>query len=720
MNNKVTRNSYYLRRKLLQQSSKTRKEIYLAGILTLTRSLVIKSDDVADQIHHHDKNTRPDLYDSKTPRSQYRYFQHLAGIYTPTDTPMEIFSLDSQSIVPFDQDIQGHALTHSKLTEDRKYLKTLLSKYPTQERLINGILNPVPVEVTVEAEDSTILHYNRKYVEDNEFTLMDKLQTYITNMNSRWKIKPYANLDEYYFGLHESMVALSVVPKLLNLREEVLHTIEAHSFHVSEYLISNGINTELAHLNKTQWFFLYKNIKYIKKHAGNMKTFLMMVKGLVETGGIPLDTHVVTHKNKTDGSIEPIFFSTPLVEGARSYGKKVKTLEEYEALEREYRVSNYTVPHEITERKILLGRYGSNNTKLLESSLDDSAKVSRITELQLILSYMAYLTSKDHLKYTYVASTGRTDIRDTIGYFSVLTALLRGEVPNHVPEHIEVEGIISNNNITKEMYPDLDIPEEYLEYLNTKIFKPTQYSSKKVFLKDIALLFSVYEEVGVYIRGIDNPIHRVNMINLFNSLWSRRRVLLPNGGDNLTIWLGDRGLEDPRGRSREYLTEALGSLLKTSTEHTLSRNARGSQQRATIETLMMLSSYSISCAYRNANKDEYAFEYSSARFVSVGDLENSLTMEAPMCVEMLHNGQRLGGVMERVDICFIGSTRYSTKLSTDHPLQNTINVPFTFEDLGATPVSHNHEIITEVPMVDTVSENINQRPQSLVRLIKTI
>ena len=720
MNTKVTRNSYYLRRKLLQQSSKTRKEIYLAGILTLTRSLVIKSDDVADQIHHTDKMNRPDLYDSQTPRSQYRYFQHLAGEYTPTDTPMEIFSLDSQSIVAFDKDIRGHALTHNKLTEDRKYLKVLLAKYPTQERLVNGILNPILPSVSVHAEDFTILYHNTKYVEDNEFSLMDKLQTYVTNMNARWKIRPYANLDEYYFGLHESMVALSIVPKLINLREEVLHTIEAHSFHVSEYLISNGVNTELVHLNKAQWFFLYKNIKYIKKHAGNMKTFLMMVKGLVEPAGIPLDTHIVTHKHKTDGTIEPIFFSTPLVENARSYGKRVKTLEEYEALERSYRQSNASVPHEVTNRKVLLGRYGRNNAKLLESSLDDSAKVNRVTELQLILSYMAYLTSENHLKYTYISSAGRIDIRDTIGYFSVLTALLRGEVPNHVPEHIEVEGIVSNNNITKEEYPDLDIPDKYLAYLNTKIFKPTQYSSKKIFLKDIALLFSVYEEVGLYIRGIDNPVHRVNMINLFNSLWSRRRIDLPNGGDNLTRWLTERNLEDPRGRSRKYLTDALDNLLKTSTDHTLSRNLRGNQQKATIETLMMLSSYSISCSYQNANRDEYAFEYSSARFLDVGDLENSVTIAAPMAIDLTHNGQSLQDVVEATPICFLGTTRYSTHLSTDFPTQNSIQVPFTFEDTGVIPVTHNYDIITPGEMVDNTSENINESPQSLVRLIKTI
>ncbi|MCK5923672.1 MAG: hypothetical protein KAG66_22250, partial [Methylococcales bacterium] len=339
----------------------------------MVRSLIVKSDDIADQIHYNDIVTHPTIYSELTPRAEFRYFQHLAGNITEVDEPMEIFSIDTQSLISFNSSINGHALTSQRLRADQGYLSRLIATYPTQERLIRGILNPISLEKSLSVNDSTILYYDKTWVETQEFELMEKVQDHIINMDFRWKIAPYVNIDEYYLGIHTTMVFLSIIPKVLNYREDVLGTVQAHSFHIDEFLISNGVNVDLSYLNIKQKFFLYRNLKYIKKHTGHDKTFNMLVKGLVEPGRIPLDTHIVTHRHTPDGMVEPLFKSTPLLPQFRSHGQYEKNAEQYRNLEIAYRELNQLVPLSDLEEQVNSSKYGMNYTKLLESSLSDSS-----------------------------------------------------------------------------------------------------------------------------------------------------------------------------------------------------------------------------------------------------------------------------------------------------------------------------------------------------------
>ena len=726
--NAVKTNSYFLRRNLLQQSSQTRREIYLANTVALVRSLIIKSEDIANQIHYHDTERYPELFYGMDNKLNYRYYNHLAGNYLSTDTEMFIYSLDSKSTIRLDKDINGHALTYRKLVDDHTYYKTLVAKYPTQERLIKGMISPIDINTAIDADDSTILYHNPQLVEPQEYQLMDKIQNHISNMHYRWKISPYANIDEYYLAVHEAVVILSVIPKVMTYREDVLHTVEAHLFHVDEYLISHGVGGELSYLNVDQKSYLYRNLLYIKKHIGHSKTLKLMVKGLVESGKIPLASHEITHKHEPNGDLVPVVIATSNTPDIPSSTLKVKTIEEYHELEIQYRQTNVDIPSNVAIGDALNAEHGWNNTKLFESALEAVVPLQDITYIELTLAYLAYLSDMSEITYTSTTDAGIMRIQDVVPYISILTALRRGETVTHVPTQIFVDGIVGDSLVTPARYPNVKITREVMEYINTRIFKPTQYSDKKEFVSDMKHLHTAYIEIHQYVRSIEDAECRVEAINLVDSLFTSADVDLVGGGTEITEWCLVRGLVDPRGLDIPQWDALLSDVIVNTTDIILSNDLRGNQQATTIETLMSLSSYSIACTYSNSTLYGVGMEYSSSRMIDVGALSHGGIAGTPLNVNMTWGGQTLMEIYESHYMAL--SNGAGTYLDLDPEYDTTRSIE-TYDFLSLSTlgrynrVSTHYNSSTEIPTFDDGwnignADGMNQLDQALVTQIKSI
>jgi hypothetical protein len=94
----------------------------------------------------------------------------------------------------------------------------------------------------------------------------------------------------------QGVLSLQLPKVIMNLRLENCLTLNAHSFHVREFLESHGkLARYIPDLPLEQTLFLYRNIRWIEKHIGLQETFDLLVEKLATPAGIPLARYHLGH-----------------------------------------------------------------------------------------------------------------------------------------------------------------------------------------------------------------------------------------------------------------------------------------------------------------------------------------------------------------------------------------------------------------------------------------
>ena len=284
--------------------------VYLSDTISLARSMVIKSLDTAYLINKYLKSIYgEDSVDDSDPKT-WRYYKNLSGEYysitykgqqIAIDKPMTVKSLDTGAVISFDkQTLKNHPTTALVYRGGGRRFRVLLNRYPDQELLIKGILYPVDINEAIAAKDHTILNYNTFLVENNEFSLIEDVQSWIHRFVARWYNRAYTIVDEYYLPAFLSTLYLNLVPKILNLRLAKCLTDEAHSFHIDTYLRSHrcdGINIRNLDTNVRLW--LYKNIRHLERSSGTDDTTKTMIQKLFLDRGYSVNKYLLM-KDSTD------------------------------------------------------------------------------------------------------------------------------------------------------------------------------------------------------------------------------------------------------------------------------------------------------------------------------------------------------------------------------------------------------------------------------------
>lgn len=193
--------------------------------------------------------------------------------------------------------------------------RQLVAKYPNSEALIFGIFFPVDIEVAVESEDGDILfiggyerivngdrHYFRKserantvdmnYIEENEVSLIDDLETWIKNMIFRWFNRDYAIIEDLYYACFRSLTHVFAVPRIMKFRLDRCKTSEANRFHIRQYLDDfGGIGRVTDHLPLKAIHYLYRNADMLAHEAGRKSTASDLIKNFLDDCQIPLTNH---------------------------------------------------------------------------------------------------------------------------------------------------------------------------------------------------------------------------------------------------------------------------------------------------------------------------------------------------------------------------------------------------------------------------------------------
>lgn len=262
--------------------------LYVKSVFELARSLVIKSEISAEAINLYLRRDGVDVnpYDPQS----WRYYKNIAGDYHSTDSAIYVVSMDTFETILFSKaNLEIHLATAKEYARGSRYYNELVAKYPTQELLINGILNPVDINVAIAAEDGDILWFEPTLVEENEYNLIPGIEQWIKRFLGRWAVWDYRFTDELYPAAILGVVAANLPSVIMNLRLANCKTNYAHSFHIREYLASNGrLDVYMDVLTKKQALFLYRNIRYIHRNAGKQGIFELLIERILTERAFPI------------------------------------------------------------------------------------------------------------------------------------------------------------------------------------------------------------------------------------------------------------------------------------------------------------------------------------------------------------------------------------------------------------------------------------------------
>lgn len=287
---------------------------YMANIRQLTNSLVIKVNELPMVVNIGVENTigydpgkhKPTRANIKT----WKYYLNIAGKMHPLDKPIKIRVIETEREEVLTKELlDRYPMTKIELCKMDKFYTNFMNTYPEYQRYIHGCMFPVDIDRAIEAREGTILAYNKDLVEENEYYLIEELETYIKSMLSRYHVKPYTIVDELYVASLMGYLYASIYTKIFNLRLEKIGTFQVHSFHLEHFFRSRmDLWDDVNILNKRSLFWLYKNLDSMMHNVGKESTFKKVYNKLFAMNYVGIGEYTLNrpdpkfHDNKTDVS----------------------------------------------------------------------------------------------------------------------------------------------------------------------------------------------------------------------------------------------------------------------------------------------------------------------------------------------------------------------------------------------------------------------------------
>lgn len=274
--------------------SSSKHELYLKNNFSLARSLIIKSTMTAEAINNELSLNGHTISDDP---SQWKYYLNLSGTLHESDEVMTIVSIDTLEPIEVNiENLDSHRATAVALRTGGDIYVELVNKYPRQQILINGMLNPIDSSTAISAADHTILGYDETLVESNETNLLSELQKWIRGFTNNWYTYDYTITDDLYPTAYLAVLYSHITNAILKIRLDNCKTYRAHSFHISSYLAGYyRVDEFIDALTLKQQLFLYRNIDYIAQTAHTKETFEVLVDNLLTDRGIPLYGYYLSH-----------------------------------------------------------------------------------------------------------------------------------------------------------------------------------------------------------------------------------------------------------------------------------------------------------------------------------------------------------------------------------------------------------------------------------------
>ena len=354
-------------------------KVYIDKCLALVSTMIIKSTKDARDMSNELFYRTLHRYDENDP-SSWIYYKHISGEYHVTDEPIYVISVDTTERIIFNKEnLKIHKNTRKEYSYGTHKYEELVARYPNKELLIKGILNPVDIETAINAEDGTILSYDKRFVEINEYTLIERLQDRIYGMIERWYQKQY-NIDNTYYNItFMGVLYQKLLEAVMEIRMENCLTNEAHSYHYRRFLASHGfLDFYLEHLTIKQAIILYKNIRWVERYIGQRHTQRWLIKHIMTLRSLPIaEYNVIQVYNDIVKDVESIAkFEKVSLNGLENIDNVTDTLTLKQMMDKEDPLAPFNLREREFEEKDAKNLLGSSlsselKTKILESKAID-------------------------------------------------------------------------------------------------------------------------------------------------------------------------------------------------------------------------------------------------------------------------------------------------------------------------------------------------------------
>jgi hypothetical protein len=589
---------------------KNYQKLYTDDVYRLAETLVIKSEDAADKINQVLINKHGasivDLNDKKT----WKYYLNICGEYHPTDTQISIVSIDTLQTITFNRD---NLLIHISTAKDYQYgtrnYNELVSLFPDMEMFILGVLYPAVMEIAISAPDGTIVSYPPAYVEDNEVTLISKINAWIENYRIRWYSRQFGLSDNYYTTVYLGMLYLNMVPAIINIRLAACKGPEAHSFHVRQYLLSHGmLDNYLDYLTKKQSLFFYRNIRYIERNNGKRSVFKWLTENIMTQRGLPLSELNMRHDvSGMPSSLYPTpLFRLRALNNSTNASERIK----YDYLdllgkERELVYGNPEYLDEYSDTMEVKLKNSLSNvvaTKVLDSSVIDYTDATPYTLHNISINHWLYLSAIGKFN-TYTSfqdpRTGNKitlHCKDAFIFFSYAYFQAMGGNMEFIPTFV-AQRVVRVPRVTVPDLMEVTDPKYTSIEDATKIiaYQPaiTNYVSIDSFKKTCKSLFDSAQNQLGFIATAQHHFRRALLENMVARTYCDIRCTVALFEENIETWKIKNSIPTTVFSKTEYL-----DIYKQLFENTTGSSLNSSKdlqdlQNAMVGLFSQLSSYSV-------------------------------------------------------------------------------------------------------------------------------
>jgi hypothetical protein len=262
-------------------------QIYRDSVKRMARTMVIRHDLSAQATNRYLINAGIPVGDD---RRGWRYYMNIAGLYHSTNEMMQVQSLDTREMIDFTRENMAiHRATARGYAYGTRYYKELVAQWGRQERLIKGIINPVDIDVAINARENEILWIDPLLMSENEDNLKLLIQSQIDATMDRWHVEMYSLTESLYdcsryVNLYAHMPAFIEFARWKNSRTE-----RAHSFYIRQFLAANGrLDQWFDAMSLEQRLFFYRNLPYLHRYPGWQDTFDWLKVEVLEKRLFPL------------------------------------------------------------------------------------------------------------------------------------------------------------------------------------------------------------------------------------------------------------------------------------------------------------------------------------------------------------------------------------------------------------------------------------------------
>lgn len=385
----------------LSIASQNQYELYVQATKDFAQAIVVKFDALAQGVNKDVLLKTGVLADEADPAS-WKYYQNICGQYHFSNTPMQVYSLDSENIIDFTvSSLATNPVTRAAYKFGSTYYNDLLATYPDQEMLILGILYPADMTNALAAKDGTILAYPTHLVEPTETDFIRILQAWIYAYVHRWFNSAYTVSDDLYLAAFLAQLTLSLVGIVGNIRLAACKTNQAHSYHIKQYLRSHGfLDNYLDQMTHKQALDMYRNIPYYERHAGLESTFQQLVEIVLSEAGLPAYAYEMLHNQESlehdyPGQTQHLhsiahFKRTPLNALGERYPLPTYTLKQVHAISADQTPNNeaYQDEHEAEiASRLALSPRASLPTKVVECAINPVSRPTTLTPDTILFNH---------------------------------------------------------------------------------------------------------------------------------------------------------------------------------------------------------------------------------------------------------------------------------------------------------------------------------------------